>query len=129
MSTPFMFEGLARAVTGNYEDVRHERSMPMEEALRRRLSAVAPASRARLLRLLNMPTAKPTILIEAMYPDPEFLPFRDFLLELEEDLPTLSIVVAELRRLERYDHLHSVGSGSMGRIRAESAGGLPFTSR
>lgn len=92
--------------------------MPLEEGLRKRLSAMAPASRARLLRLLNTPTAKPTILIDALYPNPEFLPFRHFLLELEDDLPTLAAVVAELRRLERYDHLHSLGSGTMGRIRA-----------
>ena len=118
MSSLFVFEGLARAVTGNYEDVRDGGPVPMEEALRRRLNAMAPASRARLLRLLNMPTAKPTILIEALYPDSEFLPLKEFLLELEEDLPTLTAVVAELRRMERNHHLHSVGSGTMGRVHA-----------
>ena len=109
---------LAQAATGNYEGVRDERTMPVEEALRRRLSAMAPASRARLLRLVDLPTAKPAILIEALYADSEFLPFRDFLLELEEGLPTLAAVVAELRRMERNDHLHSVGSGTMGHVHA-----------
>ena len=94
---------------------------PVEEALRRRLGALAPASRARLLRLLNLPTAEPATLIEALYPDSEFAPLRHFLLELEEDLPTLAAVVAELRRMERHDHLHSLGSGTMGRVQNPSA--------
>ena len=81
---------------------------------------MSPEARARLLRLLNMPTAEPTTLIEALYPDAEFLPLRTFLIELEEDLPTLAAVVAELRRMERNDYLHSLGSGTMGRIHADS---------
>ena len=92
--------------------------MRVEEAMRRRLGAMAPALRARLLRQLNLPSAEPAILIEALYPDAEFLQFRDFLLDLEEDLPTLAAVVAELRRMERNDHLHSLGSGTMGRVHA-----------
>ena len=73
-------------------------------------------SRAYLLRLLSVPTAEPVPLIGALYAHAEFLPFRDLLLELE-DVPTSAAVVAELRRLERDDHLHSLGSGTMGRIR------------
>ena len=102
---------------------------PVEEALRRRLGALAPASRARLLRLLNLPTAEPATLIEALYPDSEFAPLRHFLLELEEDLPTLVAVVAELRRMERDDYLHSLGSGTMGRIHARSVSPISAHSR
>ena len=93
---------------------------PLEEALRRRLRALTPASRARLLRLLNLPTAEPVTLIEALYTDSEFLALRHFLTDLEEDLPTLAAVVAELRRMERDEYLHSLGSGTMGRIHARS---------
>ena len=93
---------------------------PAEEALRRRLGALAPSSRARLLRLLNLPTAEPATLIEALYSDSEFLPLRYFLIELEEDLPTLESAVTELRRMERNDYLHSLGSGTMGRIHTRS---------
>lgn len=102
---------------------------PMEEALRRRLGAMSPASRSRLLRLLNLPTAEPAALIEALYPDSEFLSLREFLLELEEDLPTLAAVVAELRRMERNDHLHSLGSGTMGRRHAGSVSPTSADSR
>ncbi|MGH2596958.1 MAG: hypothetical protein ACRDH7_13470 [Actinomycetota bacterium] len=87
----------------------------VEETLRR-LRALAPASRARLLRLLNLPAAEPAGLIEALSPDSEFLPLRYFLIELAEDLPTLANIVAELRRMERNDYLHSLGSGTVGRI-------------
>ena len=93
---------------------------PLEESLRRRLRALTPASRARLLRLLNLPTAEPVTLIEALYTDSEFLALRHFLTDLEEDLPTLAAVVAELRRMERDEYLHSLGSGTMGRIHARS---------
>ena len=74
-------------------------------------------SRAHLLRVLSVPTAEPVALIGALYAHAEFLPFRELLLELEEDVPTSAAVVAELRRLERDDHLHSLGSGTMGRTR------------
>lgn len=74
-------------------------------------------SRAYLLRVLSVPTAEPVALIGALYAHAEFLPFRDLLLELEENVPTSAAVVAELRRLERDDYLHSLGSGTMGRIR------------
>ena len=84
---------------------------------RRGLSALSWLSRAYLLRLLSVPTAEPVPLIGALYAHAEFLPFRDLLLELEENVPTSAAVVAELRRLERDDHLHSLGSGTMGRIR------------
>jgi hypothetical protein len=91
---------------------------PAEKALTRRLGALAPSSRACLLRLLSSPTAEPATFIEALYPNSEFRLLRDFLIELEDDLPTLAAVVAELRRLERNDYLHSLGSGTMGRIHA-----------
>jgi len=74
-------------------------------------------SRAYLLRVLSVPTAEPVSLIGALHAHAEFLPFRDLLLELEENVPTSAAVVAELRRLKRDDYLHSVGSGTMGRIR------------
>ena len=84
---------------------------PLEEALRRRLRSLTQTSRARLLRFLNLPTAEPVTLIEALYTDSEFLALRHFLTDLEEDLPTLAAVVAELRRMERDEYLHSLGSG------------------
>jgi hypothetical protein len=87
---------------------------PVEESLRRRLGALAPASRTRLLRLLTSPTAESATLIEALHPEPEFLPLRQFLFELEEGLPTVA-VVAELRWMERNAYLHSLGSGTLGR--------------
>jgi hypothetical protein len=93
---------------------------PVEEELRRRLRALTPSARARLLRLLNLPTAEPVTLIEALYTDSEFLALRHFLIHVEEDPPTLAAVVAELRRMERDDYLHSLGSGTMGRIHARS---------
>jgi hypothetical protein len=102
---------------------------PVEETLRRRLGVLTPASRARLLRLLNLPSAEPATLIEALYPNSEFASLRDLLLESEEDLPTLAAVVDELRRMERNDYLHSVGSGTMGRVHARSAGSSQEVSR
>lgn len=102
---------------------------PVEETLRRRLGVLTPASRARLLRLLNLPSAEPATLIEALYPNSEVASLRDLLLESEEDLPTLAAVVDELRRMERNDYLHSVGSGTMGRVHARSAGSSQVVSR
>jgi hypothetical protein len=81
---------------------------PEEETLRRRLGALSPESRARLLHTLNQPTAEPATPIGALYPHLEFLSLRKFPIDLEEDLPTLASVVAELRRMERNDYLHSV---------------------
>jgi hypothetical protein len=54
-----------------------------------------------LLRALNLPGAEPATLIGALYP--REVPLTDFLIELEDDLPTLGAVVAELRRMERED--------------------------
>jgi len=105
---------------GNNAGVDEDTLTPVEEALRRRLADLGPASRARLLHLLNLPTAEPITLIGALYPDAEFLPLRNFLMELEEDLPTLAVVVTELRRMERDDYLHSLGSGTMGRTHART---------
>jgi hypothetical protein len=90
---------------------------PGVEAWRRGLSALSSQSRAHLLCVLSVPTAEPVALIGALYAHAEFLPFRELLLELEEDVPTSAAVVAELRRLERDDYLHSLGSGTMGRTR------------
>jgi hypothetical protein len=94
-----------------------ERTSPLEDALTRRLGALGPESRARLLRLLNLPSAEPATLIGVLYPHPEFRSLTESLIDLEEDLPTLAVVVAELRRMERDDYLHSLGSGTMGRTR------------
>ena len=69
--------------------------------MRRRLIAIGPAARAQLLRALNLPGAGPATLIGALYP--REVPLTDFLIELEDDLPTLGAVVAELRRLEHED--------------------------
>jgi len=73
-----------------------------------------------LLRLLNLPSAEPATLIGVLYPHPEFRPLTDSLIDLEEDLPTLAVVVAELRRMEREDYLHALGSGTMGRTHVSS---------
>ena len=87
---------------------------------------VIAVSRAYLLRLLSVPTAEPVPLIGALYAHAEFLPFRD--LQLEEDVPTSAAVVAELRRLERDDYLHSLGSGTMGRHSRQTLNGCPLAS-
>ena len=90
------------ATSGFVNDIERSRA---EEELRRRLIAIGPAARAELLRALNLPGAEPATLIGALYP--REVPLTDFLIELEEDLPTLGAVVAELRRMEHEDNERS----------------------
>lgn len=85
--------------SGLVNDLERSRA---EDELRRRLIAIGPAARAQLLRALNLPGAEPATLIGALYP--RGVPLTDFLIELEDELPTLGAVVAELRRMEREDN-------------------------
>lgn len=85
--------------SGLVNDLERSRT---EEELRRRLIAIGPVARAELLRALNLPDAEPATLIGALYP--REVPSTDLLIELEDDLPTLGAVVAELRRMEQEDH-------------------------
>jgi hypothetical protein len=89
----------------------------VEEELRRRLIAIGPAARAELLLALNLPGAEPATLIGALYP--REVPFTDFLIELEDDLPTLAAVVAELRRMEREDNERSASRDVSASLRRE----------
>ena len=58
---------------------------------------------------------EPATLIGALYP--REVPLTDFLIELEDDLPTLGAVVAELRRMAREDN----GSASPARFTASTS--------
>jgi hypothetical protein len=95
---------LAACKKGYSTGVHDHAPTRVEEALRRCIAAMGSESRAELLRVLNLPTAEPATLIGALYPHPEFLPMTDFLIDLEEDLPTLRAVVEELRRMEHEDY-------------------------
>ena len=66
--------------------------------------AIGPRSRLQLLRVLNRPDAQPRTLIGALFPRTEFRMLSDILMDLEADLPTLEVVVAELRAMVRDDH-------------------------
>jgi hypothetical protein len=80
-----------------------EGRLPTERELRRRLDALGPASRAELLRVLNLPDAERADLIGTLYARPRFRTMAELLIDLEEDLPGRAFVITELRTMNRRD--------------------------
>ena len=72
-----------------------EGRLPIERELRRRLDALGPASRAELLRVLDLPDAERADLIGSLYERPRFRTMAELLIDLEEDLPGRAIVITD----------------------------------
>jgi hypothetical protein len=80
-----------------------EGTFPIERELRQRLVALGPASRAELLRVLNLPDDERADLIGTLYARPRFRTMAELLIDLEENLPSRAIVIKELRIMNRQD--------------------------
>jgi hypothetical protein len=80
-----------------------EGRLPIEQNLRRRLSALGPTGRAALWRTLTASDADRAIRIRTFYEAPAGRPIAELLMELEEDVGARGLVIAELHAMQRED--------------------------
>ena len=84
-------------------DMDSEGRLPIEQNLRRRLSALGPTGRAALLRTLAASEVDRATRIKTFYDAPAGRAIAELLMDLEEDVAARGLVIAELHAMERED--------------------------